>query len=426
MKYLFFILPAFIAFISCKNEKHSGHLTQSSSFHKIKRVEEVGFCSERLSRLDSLLQNYVDSGVMPNAVTFVARHGKIVHHKAYGWKNIENKEPVKVDDIFRNASQTKAITTVGLMMLFEEGKFLLDDPVSKYLPEWSNTEVLDTIYMKDTTWKSHKAKNPITVRMLLNHTSGIPYPNAIYQKFKIPGVNSLEDETIREVSKRMAKLPVVHEPGTRWTYGLNLEIAGCIIEVLSGMPLDEYFQKKIFEPLGMKDSYFYLPKEKEARLVTLYSKDSLTAPLKYCTIKQNQEYAYTGARKVFMGGAGLLGTIEDYAKFCQMMLNGGSFNGKQLLGRKTIDIMTRNQIGEALTTWDQNKFGLGFEIFGEGDVTKTLGSVGSYKWGGMYATDYLIDPQEDLIMLIYTNAHPFPNPNIHERFRTLVYQALVD
>jgi CubicO group peptidase (beta-lactamase class C family) len=425
MKYFILTFAVIFLFVSCNDMHRSDHMNESS-FHKINQPEEVGFCAKRLARIDSLLQYYVNNGVMPNAVTFVARHGKIVHYKAFGWKNIEKKEPVKLDDIFRNASQTKAITTVGLMMLFEEGKLQLDDPISKYLPEWKNTEVLDTIYMKDTTWKSHPAKNPITVRMLLNHTSGIPYPNAVYKKFKIPDVNSLEDETIKDVSERMAKLPIVNEPGTKWLYGLNLEIAGVVIEVLSGMPLYVYFQKKIFEPLGMTDSYFYLPKEKESRLVSVYSKDSLNGPLKYCTITQNQTYPYSGAKKVFMGGAGLVGTIEDYAKFCQMMLNGGSFNGHQLLGRKTIEMMTRNQIGEILTTWDKNKFGLGFEIFGEGDVTKTLGSVGSYKWGGMYATDYLIDPKEDLIMLIYTNAHPFPNPNVHERFRTLVYQALVD
>jgi len=401
------------------------HQGKPASFTVARCPEEVGFSSERIARIDSLLQRYVDQGVMPNAVTFVARHGKIVHHKAFGWRNIEKKEPLRKDDIFRIASQTKAITTVGLMMLFEEGKFLLDDPVGNYLPEWKNVEVLDTIYMKDTTWKSHKAKQPITIRMLLSHTSGIPYPNAIYEKYKIPGVNSLEDETIKDISERMAKLPLVHEPGARWTYGLNLEIAGRLIEVLSGMPLDVYLQKRVFEPLGMNDTYFYLPEEKKNRLVTLYSKDSMNAPLKVCPIEQNQVFPYSGARKVFMGGAGLVGTIEDYARFCQMLLNGGYFNGHQLLGRKTIALMTTNQIGEK-NTWDKNKFGLGFELFGEEAVTKTLNSRGSYKWGGMYSTDYLIDSEEDLIMLIYTNAHPFPNPDIHVKFRNLVYQALID
>ena len=399
--YFIFLILMFFS-IHCYGQNT---LKKPEVFTKAKKSEEVGMSSQRLARIDSLLTSYVNLGMLPNAVTFVARHGKIVHYKAYGWKNIENKIPLQTTDIFRNASQTKAITSVAMMMLFEQGKFQLDDPVSKYIPAFKNPQVLDSIIKKDTSFLCHKAKHEITIRMLLSHTSGITYGNIIYDKYKIPRVNSMEDETIKDVVDRMAKLPLEFEPGTKWHYGLNLEIVGRLIEILSAMPLDAYFQKKIFEPLGMKDSYFYLPKDKENRLVTLYSKDSLNAPLKYCTITANQIYPISGAKKVFMGGAGLVGTIEDYAKFCQMLLNGGQFNGQHLLSRKTIDLMTTNQIGD-LVTWDNIKFGLGFELYDLSSVTKTLGSVGSFKWGGMYHTDYLIDPKEDLIMLIYTNAHP--------------------
>ena len=387
--------------------------------------EAVGFSSSRLARLDSMLTTYIATGAMPNAVTFIYRHGKVVHHKAYGFKNSEQKQLLKKDDIFRIASQTKALTSVGLMMLYEQGRFLLDDPVSKYIPEFKNEQILVTSDDQDTTYTTRPAKTPITIRHLLSHTSGIPYGNAIYSRYKIPGVNSLEPVTIGEVVKRLARLPIEHDPGEKFTYGLNTDVLGYLIEVLSGMPLDIYFRTQLFEPLGMKDSYFYLPKIKAARLVTLYAKDSLHTPLYVSNNQANQTYPVAGAQQYLSGGAGVVGTIEDYARFCTMLLQGGSFNGKQILGRKTIELMTTNQIGD-LEVWDtHDKFGLGFQLITGKGVAQMPGSVGAYKWGGMYSTDYIIDPKEDLVMLIYTNAFPFANPDINKRFRVMVYQALM-
>ena len=387
--------------------------------------EQVGFSSERLARLDSLLNNYIATGTMPNAVTFIYRHGKVVQHKAYGFKNIERKELLKKDDIFRIASQTKALTSVALMMLFEKGKFLLDDAVSMYIPEFKNPQVLVSSNEKDSTYSTRPAKSDITIRQLLTHTSGIPYGNWMYSRAKIPGINSLAPITIGDAVKRLAKLPLVHDPSQKFTYGLNTDVLGYLIELLSGMPLDRYFATQIFEPLGMADSYFYLPKEKAGRLVTLYAKDSLHNALYVSKDVANQTYPNGGAQQYFSGGAGVVGTIEDYAKFCTMLLNNGNFNGKQLLGRKIIELMTTNQIGD-LEVWDTaDKFGLGFEIFTEKGVAKMPGSVGAYKWGGAYSTDYIIDPKEDLIMLIYTNVLPFANPDVNKRFRIMVYQALV-
>ncbi len=387
--------------------------------------EEAGFSSQRLARLDSLFINYIATGAMPNAVTFIYRHGKIVHHKAYGFKNIESREQLKKDDIFRIASQTKALTSVGLMMLYEHGKFLLDDPVSMYIPEFKNTQVLVASTGKDSIYTTRPAKTAITIRQLLSHTSGIPYGNSIYSRYKIPGVNSLEPITIGEVVKRLTRLPVEHDPGEKFTYGLSTDVLGYLIEVLSGMPLDVYFRTQLFEPLGMKDSYFYLPKNKAGRLVTLYAKDSLHTPLYVSSNQANQTYPIAGARQYFSGGAGVVGTIEDYARFCTMLLHGGSFNGNQLLGRKTIDLMTTNQIGD-LEVWDtHDKFGLGFQLITSKGVAQMPGSVGAFRWGGMYSTDYIIDPKEDMVMLIYTNAYPFANPGINNRFRVMVYQALL-
>ncbi len=394
------------------------------SFETISNPADVGFSANRLAYIDALLSKYIQTGIMPNAVTFIARKGKVVHYKAYGYKNIERKELLKKDDIFRIASQTKALTSVALMMLYEKGMFLLDDPIEQYIPEFKNTKVLLSLNASDTSYTSRPAKTSITIRHLLNHTSGIPYGNAIYEKNKIPGVNSLEPITIGAVVKKIAGLPIEHDPEEKFTYGLNTDVLGYLIEVLSGMPLDEYFQKYIFEPLEMHDSYFYLPAEKVNRLVTLYSKDSLNTALYPCSSIANQTYPYSGAQKYFSGGAGVVGPIGDYAKFCMMLLNGGTYNGKQLLGRKTIDLMTTNQIGDAEVWGTKDKFGLGFEIFTEKGMKNLPGSIGAYKWGGMYNTDYIIDPKEDLIFLIYTNVHPYANPSINQRFRILVYQAL--
>lgn len=394
------------------------------SFSYAAKPEEVGFSTERLGYLDSLLAHYVHTGAMPNAVTFIYRNGKVVQHKAYGYKNIEKKQLLKKDDIFRIASQTKALTSVGLMLLYERGKFLLDDPVSLYIPQFKNPQVLVSS-SNDSPYTIRPAKSEITIRQLLSHTSGIPYGNAIYKRAKIPGINSLGDETIGQVVKRLATLPLEHDPGEKFTYGLNSDVIGYLIEVLSGIPLDKYFQQNIFAPLGMKDSYFYLPKEKEGRLVTLYSKDSMNSPLYVSKDSANQYYPIAGAQKYFSGGAGVVGPIEDYAKFCIMLLNGGRFNGRQLIGRKTIDLMTINQIGD-LEVWDtSDKFGLGFQIFTPKGLAHAPGSIGAFKWGGAYSTDYTIDPTENMVMLIYTNVLPFANPDINKRFRAMVYQALM-
>lgn len=416
-----FLLVAFCIFISVSSCNRNKIQIDSG----VANPESAGFSSERLARLDTFLVRAVETGMMPNAVTYVYRHGKLVHHKAYGWKNLESREPVELNSIFRIASQTKAITSVGLMLLYEKGLFLLDEPVSKYIPEFKNPKVLIKIDLKDTSYTSRPAKHEITIRHLLSHTSGINYGNELSAKEKIPGVNSLDPITIGEAIRKLAKLPLSHDPGEAFTYGLNTDVLGFLIEVISGEPLDVYLQKNLFVPLEMNDTHFYLPKEKENRLVELYSKDSLNTPLYRSTYDANQTYPYSGAKKYLSGGAGLSGTISDYANFCNMLLHGGNYNGKQIIGRKTLELMTRNQIGEFEVWETDNKFGLGFEIRTEEGLITLPGSVGSFGWGGMYSTDYFIDPTEDMYMLIYTNANPFANPDISKRFKVLVYQALI-
>ncbi len=414
-------------FVTCINHENSRSYPQS--FSHSENAENSGFDPARLARIDSVINHYVNTGILPNAVTFVARRGNIVHNKAYGYKNMEEGLPLETSSIFRIASQTKAITTTALMILYEEGKFLLDDPVSMYIPWFSDPAVMTSFDESDTTFTSRPATREITIRHLLNHTSGIHYGiyrtgagNMIYAKAGIPAVNSMDPITNEEVVRRISSLPLMFDPGERFLYGMNTDVAGYLVEVLSGKPLDIFFRERIFEPLGMKDTYFYLPGEKSGRLVTLYTPDDEGPSLHPDQTYSN--YPVEGARMWLSGGAGLSGTIEDYARFCQMLLNNGTFNGNRILSRKTIELMTINQIGDLEYGSLGRRFGLGFDIWGDQTPAHHLGSSGSVRWGGLFYTNYVIDPEEELILLFYTNVQPWQGPNLQEKFHNLVYQAI--
>ncbi|MBC7920242.1 MAG: beta-lactamase family protein [Ferruginibacter sp.] len=402
-------------------------LAQPPQAFKTASPAAAGFSPERLQRLDAYLQRLVDGGQAPNAVTFVAHRGQVVHHQAFGYRNRERKEPLRKDDIFRIASQSKAVTTVALLMLWEEGKFGLDDPVSKYIPAFRNPKVLDQHDPKTGQYTTHPAKSEVTIRQLLSHTAGIPYQHPLQERpeFKVPFFNSLEKETLAETIPRLAARPLTAEPGSAFVYGLNTDVLGYLVEILSGKNLAEVLRQRIFEPLGMTDTDFYLPDAKAGRLVELYS---LAKPGDPLTVHENAAYrkfAVSGARTYHSGGAGLVSTVEDYAKFCQMLLNGGGFNGKQLLGPKTVALMSRNQIGE-LEVWDRrDKFGLGLQIVTERSHYGDQASVGSLTWGGLYCSEFTIDPREELILLVFTNVEPYAHySDFVRKFRILVYQAL--
>ena len=383
--------------------------------------------AERLVRIDKMLQQYVDSGWVAGAVGFIARNSKIIYNKSFGVSDIDKKTPMHTDDIFRIASQTKAITSIAVMMLFEEGKFLLDDPVSKYITEFHNPTVLDKFNEKDTTYTTVPAKREITIRDLLTHTSGIDYAGigsknmrAIYAKADIPGGfggNKILGDKIRA----LGKLPLVHQPGERFTYGLNVDVLGYLVEVLSGESLDNYFHKHIFEPLGMTDTYFYLPSSKSERLVKVTTEDNNH----HLTNLSGQFVNYplmTGT--YYSGGAGLSSTIKDYATFLQMLLNKGEYNGKRLLSRRTVELITSNQIGDL--NLGKDKFGLGFEIT-TADGQARLGiSEGSFSWGGYFGTIYWADPKEHLVCLMFVQQSPLRHSEIQDKFKVLVYQTLDD
>ena len=401
--------------------------TQTSEL-KEASPSSVNVSEERLTRIDKMLQQSIDSTWIAGAVGFIARDGKIIYNRSFGVNDIETKSPLKVDDIFRIASQTKAITSIAVMMLFEEGKLLLDDPISKYIPEFAHPGVLDQFNEKDTTYTVVPANREITIRDLLTHTSGIDYAGigsgkmtAIYAKSGIPTGFVSEKIMLGDKIKVLGKLPLVHQPRERFTYGLNTDVLGYLVEVLSGESLDQYFQKHIFIPLGMTDTYFYLPSSKSDRLVRVNTEDN-----KHHVAKLPQEtvnYPLVEGT-YYSGGAGLSSTTKDYATFLQMLLNKGEYNGKRLLSRRTVEIITTNQIGDL--SLGKDKFGLGFQITtatGQADMGV---SEGSFSWGGYFGTSYWADPKERLVCLLFTQQFPLSHSEIHNKFRAMVYQTLTD
>ena len=400
--------------------------------------ESANVSSERLARIDKWVNEYINKGSINGSVALIIRDGKIVYYKAFGYDDVSTKKPLQRDAIFRIASQTKAITSTAVMMLYEEGKFLLDDPISLYIPEFKNARVLDKYNAADTTYTTVPANREVTIRDLLTHTSGIgyaqigsPQANAIYYKAGVVGGIGLEGMNLGDKMKILGKQPLFHQPGEKWTYGLNTDVLGYLVEVISGMSLDKFFRTRIFEPLGMKDTYFFLPKEKQNRLVTLYAEDSTGKAVKMASkIWLNgdlyRDYPnFNGT--YYSGGGGLSSTIYDYAVFLQMLLNGGTYNGKRILSRNSVRMMTMNQIGDiGRGGANPNKFGLGFGVATEKGSSLIPWNIGSFEWGGMFATSYWVDPKEKLVALIYRNIFPTRVPGFTDKFKVLVYQSLND
>lgn len=397
--------------------------------------ESQGFSSERLKRLDREMNNWVDYGWMQGGTALVIRNNKIIYYKAVGFNDKEQKVAMQKDNIFRIASQTKAITSVAIMILAEEGKLLLDDPVSKYIPAFAKQQVLDKFNPADTTYTTVPAKKEITIRELLTHTSGLGYAqigsreaNAIYAKHNLTAGIGVKDDKLLDAMNRLAKLPLMHQPGEKWTYGLNTDLLGCLVEVISGISLDEFFRTRIFEPLGMTDTYFTIPKNKAWRLVKLYREDSTGKLVKAEANMLNgktitPDYPLYGSN-YYSGGAGLSSTIYDYGVFLQMLLNGGIHNGKRILSRNTVRLMTMNQIGDL--GLGNDKFGLGFQVVVEKSSGRTPSNIGTFSWGGAFATSYWVDPKEKMVMLFYRQLQNTSKGEMAEKFRTMVYAALND
>ena len=386
--------------------------------------EEVGMSTDRLKRIDKVMNEYIDRNWIPGAVAIIARHGEIVYHKSFGMRDVEAGDTLQKDDIFRMASMTKAITSVAAMMLYEEGFFLLDDHLYKYIPEFKDPVILEKVNLKDSTFTSHPAKNQITIRHLLNHTSGIGYGftheklKPLYEIAGIPDGFVTTDAILGDKMKALGHMPLLHEPGEAYYYGLNTDLLGYFVEVISCKTLKEFFEERIFNPLGMNDTYFFMPDGDEDRLVEIYA--STESGYERSTVEEYY-YPVKGGKSYYSGGAGLLSTALDYAKFLQMLVNGGIYNGHQLLSRKTIDLMTKNQVGDF---WGDRAFGLGFGITTESGSAEKLSSIGNYWWGGYFSTSFWIDPVEDLVAISLTQMFPAWHGEIHQKFQVLTYQAI--
>jgi len=398
------------------------------------RPEDVGMSSERLARIRTGMQRYVDSGMVPGVVTLVARRGRVVHFEAIGYRDVEAKAPMTTDTIFRIASMTKPIASVALMTLYEEGHFLLNDPISKFLPEFANMKIAQAAQAAEPGGAPYKlvpAKNPITFKHVLTHTAGFPnsYRGITREEYAKTYPRKNPSETMADVVKRLATMPLNFNPGEAWEYGPATDVVGRLVEVISGMTLDEYLRKKIFEPLKMNDTHFYLPESKLNRFAANYEPDEKNGnKIKLVEAPSPESRWVKQPHNYFSGAGGLVSTAADYVRFHQMMLQGGELDGARILGRKTVELMTTNHIGD-LPVWLTGPgygFGLGYSVVKDIGVTGQAGSAGQYGWGGAFCTYFQVDPKEELIGVMMTQVRPYTHINIRQEFMALANQAIVD
>ena len=385
---------------------------------------------QRLARIDGLVNEYISKNWLTGAVSIVIKDNQVVQYKGYGYADVATKKPMKNDAIFRIMSQTKAITSVGVMILYEQGKLLLDQPISDFIPEFKKPAVLDKFNDADTTYTTVPANSEITIRQLLTHTSGLDYTDigsskiaAIYSKNHIPSGLGYFDADLLERMKALGKLPLSFQPGTKWQYGLNSDLLGCLIELISGMNLEDFFRKNIFEPLGMKDTYFNVPLSKANRLATVYTEDQSNNIITWSHEFRNIDPDYPIMKKrYFSGGAGLSSTAFDYAIFMQMLLNGGKYNGHQILGKRTVEMITSGQLKEGM--FGDDNMGLGFGITSAKSAARGPRNAGSFSWGGYYGTTYWADPKSKLVCLFMTQQNPNSHGDIETKFEAMVYSSL--
>jgi CubicO group peptidase (beta-lactamase class C family) len=389
---------------------------------------ESGFASDRLARIDEMIQRYVDENRIAGAVGLVMRDGRIVYERAFGWADKEAGRRMTTDAIFRIASQTKAVTSTAIMILNEEGKLALDDPVSRYIPSFARTTVA-------TRAGIVPAKRAITIRHLMTHTAGISYgyDSIIAPLYRAKGLGPAagqgwytadKNEPICTTMERLGTLPFVAQPGEAWVYGYSSDILGCVVERASGIPLDKFIRTRITDPLGMKDTFFFLPLDKRKRFTAVYMADGTGRVHRAQNGPLGQGDYVKGPRRSFAGGAGLLSTIRDYSRFLQMLLNGGELDGVRILSPKTVEMMTSNQVGN-LFNWAQGiGFGLAFYTVDRVGADG-LASVGAWGGSGAYSTMYKVDPKQRLVMAFMIQQFPY-GAEVQSNFPTLVYQALVE
>ncbi|MEE2776342.1 MAG: serine hydrolase [Acidobacteriota bacterium] len=406
--------------------------TPSAAGLPIAAPEDVGMSSERLDRLGSAMQAYIDRNQVAGTVTLIARKGKVVHLEARGNRYSEGGEEMTADTIFRIASMTKPIASAALMILWEEGHFQLRDPISKWLPEFAEMRVAvvpdDDEYLGQP-YKTVEALRPITVQHALTHTAGFPnsYRGPTRGLYTSSRAGRQPGGTVQDTLVDLAKMPLNFHPGEGWQYGPGVDVAGVLVEKISGQTLDAFLRERVFGPLRMKDTHFYLPQEKLDRFAALYKPgedgaieltEAPTAESRY--VREPHTY--------FSGSGGLVSTAADYVRFQQMMLNGGELDGARILSRKTVELMTHNHIGD-LGVWLRGPgygFGIGYSVVTDVGQSAMPTSLGSYAWGGAFCTVFWVDPVEEVIGVLMTQVRPYTHLNIRQDLTTLTYQAIVD
>ena len=410
---------------------------------------DVGLSEERLGRLEEVVQSYVDDDAIAGAVTLIARKGGQAHVRAYGMADRDSGTPMRPEAIFRIASMTKPVTSVAVMLLYEEGRFKLNDPVGQYLPALTSLDVLTPSDDGDGAYRRVPARQPVTIRHLLTHTSGIGYrflgefgPSSeqrvlseLYRDAGVADGLAEHDGTIEGLVTALGQSPLLHEPGAAFTYGQSSDVLGRLVEVLSGTTFDKFLRTRLLEPLGMNDTYFYIPDAKADRLASLYTPNAARGLDEVEGTVEGQHLIYSATystgehRNYFAGGAGLSSTVHDYARFLQMLLNGGELDGVRILSPITVDLMTTDHIGDiptgSVVQPGSGGFGLGFAIRGKPGADGELGSAGAYYWNGFFNTTFWVDPQEELLGILMTQVFP-SGSDIQERFRIMAYQAIVE
>lgn len=401
------------------------------------RPEDLGLSSERLAHVDATMHAYVDKGKLPGVQTVMSRRGQVVHHDCYGFADIEAERPVTPETIYRIYSMTKPITSVGLMMLYEQGTFLLENPISRWLPEFADVQVWD-----GGTAEAPQTRPPtraVTVHDVLTHVSGLTYgfhfQHPLDELYRANALGDFSEPTydLAEGIERLASLPLLFDPGTRWNYSMSTDVCGRLIEVMSGQPLDEYLRDRITGPLGMHDTAFYAPEAELARCSPLYTRGQ-----KGGLHKMTGPESMVQPPKFLSGGGGLVGTAGDYMQFCHMLLRGGELDGTRLLSPRTIRYMARNhlphgqllnEIGQSTfseATMEGTGFGLGFAVIEDAAALQNLASEGEFSWGGAASTAFWVDPVEEICVVFMTQLLPSDTYPIRRQLRATVLQSLID
>ena len=433
-------MKIWILFLFCLFSFGLDTFSQTASIQKSPALtdgtpQSVGVSPDRIDRIGQMCQAAVDEGQVPGIVALVVKNGKIVLHKAYGRADNSNSRDLQKDDIFRIASQSKAITSTAVMMLWEEGLFRLDEPISKWIPEFKNPKVLKNFRYSDTTYTTEEANKEITIRHLLTHTSGLGYGaidgdermKMLYKQAGITDLFTTEPVTIEESVKKLAILPLHHHPGEAYRYSEGLDVLGYFIEIISGMSFAEFLKQRIFDPLGMSDTYFYLPENKAHRLVPVQMpKDGKWIKYPGLAGYYDSDYPIKGAQTFYSGGAGLSSTAKDYATFLQMYLNGGELNGIRLLSRTTIQSIMGNHVKDFWGGESGSKhYGLAFGVVrSTGQDQGGQGSIGTFDWGGYFNTQYFADPVEQIIGVLMKQTRYQTNDQTAWKFRLMVGAAI--